>query len=68
MSRRIGPSTAYPSYWQFEGKPILLLGGSVEDNLFQIADLQEHLDLLSAVGQLCALHDVISRRGRCVAV
>jgi len=28
----------------------LLLGGSVEDNLFQIPDLEEHLDLLKSVG------------------
>ena len=27
-----------------------MLGGSIEDNLFQIPDLEEHLDLLSSVG------------------
>ena len=39
-----------PAYWQYDGKPILLLGGSKDDNLFQIPDLKEHLDLLKSVG------------------
>ncbi len=47
---RIQPWPKNPYYWQFKGKPVLLLGGSVEDNLFQIPNLAEHLDLLSAAG------------------
>jgi hypothetical protein len=47
---RIQPYAKNPFYWQHRGKPVLLLGGSVEDNLFQIRDLKEHLDLLHAVG------------------
>ena len=39
-----------PRYWQYKGKPILLIGGSVEDNLFQIPNLKEHLELLKSVG------------------
>jgi len=39
-----------PAYWEHGGKPALLLGGSVEDNLFQIPDLEAHLDLLKSVG------------------
>ncbi len=39
-----------PAYWQYNSKPILLLGGTVEDNLFQIPNLTEHLDLLKSVG------------------
>ncbi|MCP4257945.1 MAG: hypothetical protein GY774_10520 [Planctomycetes bacterium] len=39
-----------PAYWQYKGKPILLIGGSVDDNLFQIPNLKEHLDLLKSVG------------------
>ncbi len=39
-----------PAYWQYNGKPILLLGGSKDDNLFQVPDLKEHLDLLKSVG------------------
>ncbi|HUV38057.1 MAG TPA: hypothetical protein VMY39_00510, partial [Planctomycetota bacterium] len=47
---RIRPYDANPFYWQLKGKPVLLLGGSVEDNLFQIADIEEHLDLLVSAG------------------
>ncbi len=47
---RIKPYSSNPFYWQYKGKPVLLLGGSVEDNLFQIPNLTEHLDLLQSVG------------------
>ena len=39
-----------PRYWQIDGRPTVLIGGSVEDNLFQIPNLREHLDLLQSVG------------------
>ncbi len=39
-----------PRYWQLGGRPTLLLGGSVEDNLFQIPDLAAHLDTLAGAG------------------
>lgn len=39
-----------PHYWQYNGRPALLLGGSVEDNLFQIPDLTVHLDTLASAG------------------
>jgi hypothetical protein len=47
---RIQPYPKNPFYWQYKSKPVLLLGGSVEDNLFQIPKLTEHLDLLKSVG------------------
>jgi hypothetical protein len=47
---RIRPYEANPFYWQYKGQPVLLLGGSVEDNLFQIPNLETHLNLLEAVG------------------
>ncbi len=50
ISQAIQISPDHPQYWSYQGKPMLLLGGSVEDNLFQIPNLEEHLDLLSAVG------------------
>ncbi len=40
----------HPRYWQYDGKPVLLLGGSLEDNLFQIPNIEAHLDLLHSVG------------------
>jgi hypothetical protein len=49
-SGRIRVCSANPRYWQMGPEPTLLLGGSVEDNLFQIPDLAEHLDLLRSVG------------------
>lgn len=47
---RIQPYARNPFYWQHKGVPVLLLGGSREDNLFQIADIEAHLDLLQTVG------------------
>ncbi len=46
----IRPYDANPRYWQYKEQPVLLLGGSLEDNLFQISDLETHLDLLQSVG------------------
>jgi hypothetical protein len=48
-SGSIDISSSHPSYWSYKGNDILLLGGSVQDNLFQIPDLAEHLDLLVSV-------------------
>lgn len=47
---RIRPWAKNPRYWQYKGQPVLLVGGSKEDNLFQIPDLYEHLQLLASVG------------------
>lgn len=47
---RIRPYAANPWYWQYQGKPVLLLGGSKDDNLFQIPDLKEHLDEMARAG------------------
>ncbi len=47
---RLRPYAANPRYWQYRGQPVLLLGGSKDDNLFQIPDLQAHLDELRAAG------------------
>ena len=47
---RIRPSRQNPNYWQYEGEPVLLAGGTKDDSLFQIPDLEKHLDLLAKVG------------------
>ena len=49
---RIQPYPKNPRYWQFKGKPVLLLGGSDDDNLFQWTGkrLTNQLDLLKSVG------------------
>ncbi len=47
---RVQPYEANPRYWQYNGEPVLLLGGTKEDNLFQMPDIEEQLDLLVSVG------------------
>ena len=49
-SQRIQPWSQDARYWQYQGQPVLLLGGSKDDNLFQIPDLREHLDAMVKVG------------------
>ena len=40
-----------PFYWQYKGEPVLLLGGSREDNLFNHPEgLAGHLDILQSAG------------------
>jgi len=51
----IQPFHENPSYWQYLGEPVLLLGGSDQDNLFNHPDLppeglESHLDLLVSAG------------------
>ena len=58
---RIQPYSENPFYWQYKGEPVLLLGGSFQDNLFNHptgppdlfppdGTLESHLDLLVSVG------------------
>lgn len=47
---RIRPSAENPRYWSYNGRTVLLIGGSIEDNLFQIEELEHHLDVLVAAG------------------
>ncbi|MBR9999690.1 MAG: hypothetical protein KFF73_12015 [Cyclobacteriaceae bacterium] len=48
---RIQPDKENPMYWQYKGEPLLLLGGSWQDNLFNHpTGLAGHLDLLASVG------------------
>jgi len=49
-SSGIDISFNHPQYWEFNGEPKLLLGGSDEDNLFQLANLEKQLGDLSSVG------------------
>ena len=46
----IMPYSENPFYWQYKGKPILLIGGTDDDNLFQIENLESHLDSLKEAG------------------
>ena len=49
---RIRPYEANPRNWQYEGRPVLLLGGTDDDNLFQWErnKLTAQLDLLVSAG------------------
>jgi hypothetical protein len=43
-------SRTHPQYWEYNGETVLLLGGSDEDNLFQMPGLEQQLDLLASMG------------------
>jgi hypothetical protein len=48
----IQPYSRNPYYWQYKGKPIMLIGASDKDNLWQWTGTQltEHLDLMRSMG------------------
>ena len=46
----IRPYTQNPSYWQYKDSPLLLIGATSNDNLFQIKHLESHLDSLHKAG------------------
>ena len=46
----IRPYIENPRYWQYQGEPVLLLGATNNDNLFQSADMKEQLDVLASIG------------------
>ena len=46
----IRPWSENPRYWQYNGKPVMLLGGSKTDHIFLLDDLKTHLDEIHAVG------------------
>jgi hypothetical protein len=50
MVSPIQPYANNPRFWQYKDRPVRLLGGSVEDNLFQINGLEDHLDLIASCG------------------
>lgn len=50
-TQQLKPYVENPYYWQYKGEPIILIGGSWQDNLFNHPqNLAEHLDLLKSVG------------------
>jgi hypothetical protein len=46
----IMPYSENPFYWQYMGQPVLLLGATDNDNLFQNNNIRTHLDSLKAIG------------------
>jgi hypothetical protein len=47
---RLQPYSENPRYWQYKGKPVMLLGGSKTDHIFLLPELKEHLDEIHSVG------------------
>ncbi|MBD3375468.1 hypothetical protein GF406_10570 [candidate division KSB1 bacterium] len=47
---RIQPYTENPTYWQYQSKPVLLVGTSSDDNLFQSDTLERELDSIVSHG------------------
>lgn len=50
VSSPIHTSESHHQYWSMNGENIMLLGGSIEDNLFQYESIETHLDLLKSMG------------------
>ena len=49
-NKSIQPWKKNQHYWQYNGKPVLLIGGTNNDNLFQQKNLKGHLDSLTECG------------------
>jgi len=60
---RIQPWSENPSYWQYQGQPVMLLGGSKTDHIFLLDDLKEHLDEIHAVGANYVRNTMSQREG-----
>ena len=60
---RIRPYERNPRYWQYKGKPVLLLGGSKTDHIFLLEDLKDHLDEIAAVGGNYVRNTMSQREG-----
>lgn len=60
----IQPSKQYPTYWQYQGKPVLLAGGSATDHIFLLDGLKDHLDEMRNVGANFVRCTMSQREGR----
>ncbi len=61
---RIKPYAKNPRYWQYKGKPVLLLGGSKTDHIFLLDDLKPHLDEIASVGANYVRNTMSQREGK----
>lgn len=52
VEETIRPYSGNPWYWEYKGEPVVLIGGSDDDNLFQWTgkQLTDQLDLLASLG------------------
>lgn len=58
------PYAKNPHYWQYKGKPVMLLGGSKTDHIFLLDDLKAHLDEMHAVGANYVRNTLSQREGK----
>ena len=60
----IHPWARNPFYWQYNGQPVMLLGASDDDNLFQwpAEKLEVHLDAMLAIGANYVRNTMSDRR------
>jgi len=61
---RIKPYEKNPRYWQYQGEPVMLLGGSKTDHIFLLDDLKSHLDEIHAVGANYVRNTMSQREGK----
>ena len=61
---RIRPYERNPRYWQYQGEPVMLLGGSKTDHIFLLDDLKAHLDEIHAVGANYVRNTMSQREGK----
>lgn len=66
QEKNIRPWSKNRNYWQFKGKPLLLLGASDDDNLFQwpAEILIPHLDSMKAIGANYVRNTMSDRKDR----
>ncbi len=60
----IRPWSQNPRYWQYNGKPVMLLGGSQTDHIFLLDNLKTHLDEIQAVGANYVRNTMSQREGQ----
>ncbi len=63
-ANRIRPYAENPRYWQYDGKPVMLLGGSKTDHIFLLDDLETHLDEIQEVGANYVRNTMSQREGQ----
>jgi len=63
-ANRIQPYAKNPRYWQYNGQPVLLLGGSKTYHILLLNDLKTHLEEIHDVGANYARCTMSQREGR----
>lgn len=62
LSERIQPWPENPRYWQYKGRPVMLLGGSKTDCIFLLDNLEAHLDAVRESGANYIRNTMAQRR------